>query len=161
MKRLTAILVAFVLGCASVPQLQRVERPEPVNEKWLILAPDLALYVPEWHRQFCDALGRSDVYVVACHGTDWRNQWMYGLGDAVNARPVGHVRNLVAWVRLSIGPDRPLVLLICNPGSVLLNEPNVYQALTSVWAKPGEDIREMEGHWRVLAGGPDDFVRVR
>jgi hypothetical protein len=160
MKRLTAILVAFVLGCASVPQLQRVERPEPVNEKWLILAPDLAAFVPEWHRQFEDALG-DRVFLIAAHGTEWRGSWMYGLGNAEQARPVGHVDSLVSWVRMSVGKDVKVCLLICNPGGFVCSQPNVVQSTTSIWARPGDDVRKQpDGKWRHLAGGVDDFVLV-
>jgi hypothetical protein len=162
MRRVAAILVAFVLGCASVPQLQRVERPEPVNEKWLILAPDLAQHVPEWHRRFVEALGTGDIFIVAAHGADYENDWWFGIGDAEHARPSGKWSMMAGFLRLKLKPSTKLIILSCNEGGHILGIPNVYQPMQTLWAKPGEDVRRLpDGSTRWLAGDVDDFVVVR
>jgi hypothetical protein len=162
MRRLTAILVAFVLGCASVPQLQRVERPEPASSRWIIMAPDLAPYLPEWDRRFAEALGHNNFHMLVAHGADYRDDWWMGIGPAETARPTMTVRFMVKFLIATLEPGTEIIVLSCNPGGVVLNIPHVYQPLTILWAKPGDDVRTLpDGTTRHLAGDVDDFYATR
>jgi hypothetical protein len=158
MRRLTAILVAFVLGCASVPQLQRVERPEPASNRWTILAPDLAPHIPEWDRRFAEALGHNNFHILAAHGGEHNGGWWLGVGTQMDARPSMPVRLMVRAIRQQIGDGPYIIILSCNPGGIVLSEPKILQATTIIWAKPGDDVRRLpDGSTRHLAGDVDDF----
>jgi hypothetical protein len=162
MSRVTALFVAFVLGCASVPQLQRVERPEPASKRWTILAPDLAPHVPEWDRRFAEALGHNRFHILVAHGGEHLGDWWLGVGTAETARASMPVRLMVRAIRQQIGDEPFIIILSCNPGGIVLSEPKILQATTIVWAKPGDDVRTLpDGTTRHLAGDVDDFYATR
>ena len=158
--RLPLILLLLLAGCASAPKLEQPEKQWPVGDKWLVLAPDLAPYVEEWHDLFV-AAGVDDPYLIVFHGVSWQQDWWYGVGRIEEARPVGHVAKLVGFVRKKLGPDRNLVVISCNSHGYILGMPNVYQADRVVWAKPGPDMRLTPTGWRCLAGDAGDFLVVR
>jgi hypothetical protein len=161
MPRIAAIFVAFVLGCASVPQLQRVERPEPASSRWIIMAPDLAPYLPEWDRRFAESFGHTNFRILVAHGAEHKGDWYLGIGNAKEARPVMPWRLMVKATRMQVKDDTELVVLSCNEGGVVLGLPHVWQPVTVLWAKPGDDIRRLpDGSMRHLASDVDDFICV-
>jgi hypothetical protein len=160
MRRLTAILVAFVLGCASVPQLQRVEQRRWTDDKkWASLSEDVEPSVAKWYEAF-EAAGVDNPFMLVAHGATKDGRWAYCPGTALMPRwsESGYMDDLIELWRGMIGPDRPIVLITCNECGYYPNHPNVWYCNRSVWVVPGPDVRQnFRGQIVDWAGDPGDF----
>lgn len=135
MKRaLTLILLSLIvlLGIGGCGQTSNVTRSPAVSMN--VLDPTLYEYSVMWQievaRRFPDAV------VIMVHGNDFvRGQWIVG-SDASRE----HVETLDAVIARYQQPNRPFVVISCNPDHLVLHDrPGVFYFMNSVWLVPDRD----------------------
>lgn len=76
-----------------------------------------------------------DAVIVFCHGYDKNRVWT---AHPLNDTPERPVAELALELRNSF-PDRPIVLITCNPGHHALGIRGVYHAVDTVWMMPDKN----------------------
>lgn len=132
------IAVLFVAGLVGLwlrPSFELHRQTPPVVME--VLDPSLAAFAPLWRdeigRRFDNAVG------ILVHGGDFvEGQWIAGTNVAMFRR-VTPMREVVEHYQ-RLYPDRVVVLLACNTGSLRLGIPGVYYAKSSVWSVPDRAV---------------------
>ena len=96
----------------------------------------------------------KDPIIFVCHGgSDWEvlalgpatlGQWVWSAGPISPRIPVP--MKCVAAVLRNMYPNRPIILIACNPGFYDLDLPNVWYAKGSIWAIPDEWANGLRYH---------------
>lgn len=136
------LVVGYIVG-------QHVFPPQVKDEHhavtMIVLSESMEPNIQSWRRE----VGRRipDAVVIAVHGNDEHGVWMLcpdvaePMGPFVAYRSLPHIpAELVVKHFRRKFPDRPIVLLSCNPGHHRLSDPNVYYALDDIWIIPDRSL---------------------
>ncbi len=143
MRRVTIAALLLIVGyIVGQHVFQPKVKDEHHNVTMIVLSESMEPNIQSWRRE----VGRRlpDAVVIAVHGNDDSHGVWNAYPDI--AEPMGPFvayRKLppipVSWLVKHYReryPDRPIVLLSCNPGHHTLNDPNVYYALDDIWIIP-------------------------
>ena len=143
MKKLLPYILAFVLLAAviigqSIKSDNHSEVPPAVTME--IMDGSLGIYANAWRtevaRRFPDA-----VVVLAHGGTFSEGVWL------VKATDYDHptmTADQLAQHYKDLFPNRPIVMLCCNPGHLHLHVHGVYHAMDSVWCVPDRAVGQAQ-----------------
>ena len=94
-------------------------------------SPDMRYGADEWAIEVLAHRGINDFVLAMCHGYEINGEWWV----APAARFPTTTAEFVASVRRRY-PDKHVVLIVCNPGGVEFEVPDVSYATENVWVIP-------------------------